>query len=677
MRRLIAFALLSMPALVQAAEGMWTFDRLPIEQMQARYGFSPDHAWAEHVMRGSVRLAGGCSGSFASPDGLVLTNAHCVLACVSQLASGHEDLVAAGFVARDRSQERRCPDVELDRLEQISDVSERVQDATKGHSGRSYIQRRNAITAAIASECGDDERTRCDVVELYDGGLYHLYRYHRFHDVRLVFSPEYAIGFFGGDPDNFNFPRYTFDVGILRAYEDDRPAKIVDYFPLSTRGVKPGDLTLVTGSPGATDRQLTVAQLERLRDYDLLDELLVMAERRGLLYRFSQESAERARVAQRDLTVLENRYKVFGGRLRALIEPALLAQKRRDEEALMAAASPEQRQAWADIAQAGQRWRAIRQPYAYIERQRAFWSRYYGFARTLVRAAEERAKPSAERLPEFQDAALPRVQQTLLAAQPLDGDLEAAKLSSSLTKLREVFGPDDEFVKLVLGRQSPEALAGDMVRGTTLGEVAARRALWDGGAKAIAESTDPFIQLARATDGPARAIRAQYESEVEAVEDKALASIAALRFAHNGTRSYPDATFTLRLSYGEVRGWVENGREVEPFTVLGGLFARATGYEPFRLPQRWLDHQAALDPQTPFNFVTTNDIVGGNSGSPVLNRDAEIVGLAFDGNSHSLGGAYGFDERLNRSIAVDSRGIRAALRNVYQASNLVQELKLQ
>lgn len=677
MRQLCIYAVLALwagPTI--AAEGMWTLDRLPRTALKERYGFEPGANWVDHAMKASVRLASGCSGAFVSPDGLVLTNAHCVLECAQELSGADADFVNQGFVAPRRDAERQCPSEELNRLEEIADVTARVRSATAQLAGQALVDARNAEIGRIESECLSEAAAtrRCDVVELYGGGLYHLYRYSRFTDVRLVFSPEYRIGFFGGDPDNFNFPRYNLDIGLLRAYADGEPVAAADHFPIRREGAKAGELTMVAGHPGITQRQLTIAQLERLRDVDLIDRLAYYSERRALLWQYSRQSEEAARQAQSDLTYTEHSLKVFRGELDALLRPGLLARKRSEEAGMREAPSAPKPDPWEAIAQAQQAYRDLRQPYQLLENRRGFYSEYFRIARHLVRAAEERAKPNAERLPEYQDAALPRLRQAVLAEAPIYPAYEKTRLAWSLTKLRELLGPDDAMAKLVLARESPDVLAAKLVDGTRLTDVAERHRLWDGGFEAVSESTDPFIQLARAIDAPSRQLRKRYESEVEAVETTHATTIARLRFERYGTQVYPDATFTLRLSYGEVRGWQEAGRTIEPFTDIGGVFRRATGADPFALPQSWIKAKNKLDLETPFNFVTTNDITGGNSGSPIIDREARIVGLAFDGNIHSLGGRFGYDETLNRCVGVHSAAILEALDKIYGAKALLDEL---
>jgi len=686
MRRILLpllLAALTSSSSAYAAEGMWTFDNLPREQMQARYGFTPTQAWADHVQRSAVRLAGGCSGSFVSPDGLVMTNHHCVNDCVQQLSTSAKDFIQDGFYAKEAKDEKMCPEIELNRLDQITDVTTRVKAATNGLEGKDYSRAQKAEKSRIESECvgSDKDKTRCDVVELYHGGQYHLYKYRRYQDVRLVFAPELAMAFFGGDPDNFNFPRYDLDIGLLRAYEDGKPAKVADYLPFSKAGAEAGEMTMVVGHPGSTQRLLTISQLETLRDLALPQRLFLGSEQRGLITQFRSQGPEQYRVGQHDLFGIENSLKVRKGQLEALQDPEVFNYKRKQEAELRAfvAADPKLQKdygsAWDEIARAEATARNIYWPHRLIEAGAGFTSKYFEYARTLARGAEERGKPNAERLREFTESALPSVRQELFSTAPVYPDFERVKLAWSLTKIRELLGADDPFVQKLFAKESPEQLAARLMSSTTLGDVAARKALWEGGKDAIAKSDDPFIKLALAVDPDARAIRKRYEDEVEAVENKAAEKIAAAVFAKEGTGTYPDATFTLRLSYGEVKGWDEKGKAIPPFTEISGAFKRNTGYEPFKLPDSWLNAKSRLNGEQRFDFVTTNDIIGGNSGSPMINRKGEVVGLIFDGNIHSLGGAYWYDERVNRAVAVHSGALLEALDKVYGATRIVRELK--
>jgi len=677
----LAFALPLTSA--QAAEGMWTLDKLPLKKMQAQYGFAPDEAWTRHAQRSALRLAGGCSGSFISPDGLVMTNHHCVRECVQQLSTKQKNFVADGFYAKEQKDEVMCPTIELNRLDDISDVTARVKQATAGMSGADFSKAQKAEQSKIEAECvGDDKaRTRCDVVELYHGGVYDLYKYHRFQDARLVFAPDEAIAFFGGDPDNFNFPRYDLDIGLLRAYEDGKPAKVADYFPFSKNGAEAGEMTMVLGHPGSTQRQLTIAQLDRYRDLDLIPRLLLGSETRGVLNQYASENAEAARISEDDRFGVENSLKALKGQLGALLDPAVFNFKRAQETELrdFVNSNPTRKKkygkAWDEIAQAQVAYATFETPYKFIERGNGFSSDYFRFARWLVRGAAERSKPNGDRLREYTESALPTLTQRLFSDAPVYPALEKVTLAFSLTKLREYLGADDPFVHEVLAKESPDAMAKRLVDNTKLGDPAVRKALWDGGQAAIDASTDPFILLAKQVDPRARELRKRYENEVEAIEKKNAELLAQARFEKYGTSVYPDATFTLRLSYGEVKGWDEKGAPVLPFTQIAGAFERATGFDPFKLPDSWLAARDRLNGEQRFDFVTTNDIIGGNSGSPMINKKAEVVGLIFDGNIHSLGGAFWYDEKLNRAVAVHSGAILEALRKVYGASRIADEIE--
>ncbi len=665
-----------------ADEGMWTFDNLPRDAMKTKYAFTPDQKWVDHVMRASVNL-GGCSASMISPEGLVLTNHHCVAGCLQQMSSAKKNYLQDGFLARQREEELQCPATEVSRLEEITDMTKEMNAVTKGLTGEAYQNAQNAMSAKLAADCVGDKKdtVRCNVVTLYQGGQYHLYRYHRFSDVRLVWAPEDAAPNFGGDPDNFNFPRYGLDAAMLRAYENGKPAVVKDYFPFSASGAKTDELVFTSGNPGRTNRLLTVSQLETLRDVRLINIIRRGYEFRGVLTQYAKLGAEQARVSYNDLFFLENGLKVASGELAALQSRDLMARKRAEEASLQAfvAANPKLKAeaygAWDAIARAQAVLRDIVNEYDAIEGVRAFNTRYFSLARTLTRGSVEVAKPNGDRLPEFASARLPLVERQLFSPAPIYPEFEKLKLEFALTKLRETLGTDHPFVVQILGKESPEQVAKRLVDGTKLGDPAFRKALWQGNAAAIEKSDDAFLKLARDIDVEARAIRKRYENEVSAVEQKNAELIAKARFAQLGTKVYPDATGTLRLSFGAVQGWMERGKPVAPFTDFAGAFNRNTGAEPYALPASWLQSKSKINLAQNYNFVTSNDIIGGNSGSPMINRNAEIVGLAFDGNIHSHGGAFWFDPAVNRTIGVTSSGILEALKNIYGATELLAEIK--
>lgn len=686
MKRILALglALVATPAL--ADEGMWTFDNFPAAQVKAKYGFEPTQQWLDKVRLSSARLAGGCSASFVSPDGLVLTNHHCVHSCVAQLSTAEQDLVENGFYAKASAEEKQCPAMEVNQLVEIRDVTAEIGKATKGKTGAAYGEALKAARSRIEKQCSTAKDVRCDVVTLYNGGKYDLYKYRRFQDVRLVFAPELDIAFFGGDPDNFTFPRYNLDMAFLRVYEGGKPAKMKNWFPWSANGVKEGDLTFTSGHPGRTSRLLTMSELAFERDVVLPQRLLYLAELRGVLTEFGRRGTEQKRIAMNDLFGVENAVKALRGRHEALLDRNLFSSKEQDEQKLRAwvnedaARKAKYAQAWDEMAAAQTKYAPIFEEQMFVEGAGrgapwGFQSQMYGFARTLVRAADELKKPNEKRLPEFNDANLPALQASLFTKAPVYDELEELKLTYSLTKLRENLGTDHPVVKAVLGKKSPATLAKELVAGSKLDDPAVREKLFKGGKKAIDASDDPMIQLARRVDPYARAIRTQFEEQVESVETRAGEQIAQARFEAYGTSTYPDATFTLRLSYGAVEGWEENGRKIFPLTEMGGVFERATGEDPYELPPSWLKAKSEMDLSTYFNVATTNDIIGGNSGSPLVNRDGEIVGLIFDGNIQSLGGEYGFDPATNRAVSVHSAGMIEALEKVYRAERILKELR--
>jgi len=681
MKRLVVVAALvgALPAL--ADEGMWTYNNFPSAKVKAKYGFEPSQQWLDNVRLSSARLAGGCSASFVSPNGLVMTNHHCARGCIEQLSTAEKDYIANGFSAKAEAEELKCPAMEINQLSEIVDVTDSLNKATQGLTGKQYSDTLKAEMSKIEKECATSDQVRCDVVTLYQGGKYNLYKYRRFQDVRLVFAPEHAIAFFGGDPDNFEFPRYDLDVSFVRVYQDGKPAQIANYFKWSKGGAKEGELTFVSGHPGRTSRGLTVAELEYQRDVAMPKMLLTLAEVRGMINEFQKRGHEQQRISNNMKFGVENGLKAIKGRQEALVDKKFFASKVAAEQELRQKvdANPELKKkygaAWDEIAKAQEQLKGIRKELGYIEQGQGFGSQLYNIAKALVRAADELPKENGQRLREFTDAGLPAFKAQVLSPAPIYPELEIARLEFTLTKLREELGPDHPFVKKVLGKESPLGLATRVVNGSQLRDVKARQQLLEGGKKAITASQDPMIKLAALVDPDGRALRKNFEENIESVIKKNSELVAKAKFEVYGTNVYPDATFSLRLSYGSVQGYMEDGKKVAPITQMAGAYERHTGEEPFALPKSWLDSKSKLKLTTPMNFVTTNDIIGGNSGSPMINKDGEIIGLVFDGNIQSLGGDFGFDESVNRAVAVHSDAIIEALAKIYGANRVLEELR--
>jgi hypothetical protein len=663
-----------------ADEGMWTFDNFPSAAVKAKYGVTIDQPWLDRVRGAAVRLSTGCSASVVSGQGLVLTNHHCAADCVQSHSTAKVNYTKDGFAAATRKDELLCAGMQAEILMSITDETPRVTSAFVGKTGQAYLRARDAEVAAIEKEgcAGKETVQRCQVLTLYQGGQYKLYTYRKYSDVRLVFAPEFAMAFFGGDPDNFNFPRYDLDFSFVRLYENGAPVVTPDHLAWSAAPPKAGEPVFVAGNPGSTSRQLTADQLVSLRNFALPNTLMQMSELRGRYIRYGEESPEKNRVVSHDLFGIENSYKALRGQLQALSEDRFIAGKRAADMALKAKvdADPALKASigdpWAEIAKAQGPRAAMYDAYALVERG-GFGSELYSYARVLVRAATERAKPNGERLPEYTDSRLALLEKSILDAEPVDPGVEQIQLEFWLTKVREYLTADAPETKVLLGRDSPEALAARLTQ-SKLADPKVRQALWSGGLAAIQASTDPMIRYVLQIDPTARRVRSAYETEVTGPIDRAAEAIAKARFAAYGTSVYPDATFSLRLTYGAVDGWTLQGKTVDPFTRMGGTYDRATGQDPFALPQRWLDAKGRLNLDTVFDISSTNDIIGGNSGSPLVNARAEVVGAIFDGNIHSLGGAYGFDPVLNRAVAVSTAAITEALTRIYDQKGLVQEL---
>lgn len=675
----------SVPAV--ADEGMWTFDHFPKEAVKERYGVDLSDQWLKHVQRSTTRHESGCSGSFISGDGLVMTNHHCVVECLSDLSSPQQDYVENGYAATTRSEERKCPTEMLSVLMEIEDVTAKVNAATSGLDDAQANVKRKQTLSKLEAACTDAAKNNrqtgplaCESVTLYQGGQYQLYKYKRYDDVRIVFAPHNDIAAFGGDPDNFNFPRWCLDLGMLRVYENGKPAKTPDHLGWRTEGAKVDEPIFVSGHPGTTNRLMTTAQLKFQRDVQFPTTIRRYSELRGRLIQWGKTGEEPLRITQDSLLHIENSLKVYNGLEAALLDDALFERKAKEEQVLREYAvahptpSSQIASAWDDVSAAQTRYRDIYARHLFLETAAGFNSSLFTYARQLVRGAAERSKPNEQRLREYADSNLPKIAAGLLGAAPIYPDFEQLKLSYSLDKLREWLGPDDPVVWQLMKSESPDSLAAKAVTGSKLADPALRKQLWDGGSAAVDASQDPMILLAKSVDEQSRSIRKVYEDEVQARVSSGQERIAKARFAALGTGTYPDATFTLRLSYGAVQSWKEAGEHVPEFTRLGRLYERTTGKTPFRLPNVWLDAKTRLDPETPFNFVSTNDIVGGNSGSPVIDAQARVVGLAFDGNIHSLAGNYWYDSRENRMIAVHPQIIITALKDVYGMQGLVSEI---
>ena len=681
---LALFSLQTIGFAARVDEGMWTFNNVPRTEIKKKYGFDVTDEWLKKVQLASVRFNSGGSGSFVSPNGLVLTNYHIVEDIVNEVSTPEKDLAKEGFVARTRAEEIKAPSLELNLLMSIEDVTSGVNAAVKpGMSDAGAFTARRAAIAAIEGESTKATGLRSDVVTLYQGGQYNLYRYKKYTDVRLVFVPEFQAAFFGGDPDNFNFPRFNIDMALVRVYENDQPVRPPSYFKWSTAGTKEGDLVFVTGHPGSTSRLNTVAHLEDLRDNAIPIILRLLERRETMLKKYMALGEEQTRRAQNELNSIQNSLKVYRGQIAGLKDKALMDRKMKDEAELrksIAANADRQKMygdAWDAIAKAHQAYPSYIRERRIFDQAGGFNTTLFGFARTLVRLAAENAKPNAERLPEFTDSRRASLELALYSPAPIHDDFEKLKLADSLGFMVELLGADNALAKQILNGKTPEARANELIEGTKLKDVAFRKELAAGGSKAIDESTDPMIVLARTIDSRARELRKRFESEVTGVERTNYSKIARARFDTEGTKLYPDATFTLRLSYGAVKGYMENGKKIAPFTTLGGLYDRSAGFKaqfPYNLPPRWLEKKSAVNSATQFNFVSTNDIIGGNSGSPTINKEGELVGLIFDGNIQSLVGDFIYDESVNRAISVDVRGMLEVLRKVFGANEIADEL---
>ncbi len=684
--RLTAFAVpfLLAAGLAKADEGMWLFNAPPTAQLKEKYGFEPTAPWLDHLQKASVRFNSGGSGSFVSADGLVITNHHVGADALQKFGDEQHNYLRDGFYAATRADEKPCLDLELNVLISIEDVTERVKAAVKPEmSATAALAARRAVSAAIEKESQEKTGLRSDVIPLYQGGEYHLYRFKRYTDVRLVFAPEQGIAFYGGDPDNFEYPRFDLDICIFRAYENGQPAHPEQHLQWSANGAAEHELIFVSGHPGSTSRQLTLDALKTVRDTLVPRNLRVLYRLETLLTNYSARSAENARRAREYLFGVQNSRKANDGRLGGLLDPDLIAKYAAGEAALRSrigtAFMPEAEGAYTTVANAQKKLVDLVPLYGLLEGGRtpvAFRSQLFTYARTILRANDERAKPNGERLPAYRDSSLPSLELALFSEEPIYDDFEELLLTDSLTAFAGEAGMDNQFVRVALAGKSPRERAHELISGTKLKDPALRKKLYAGGAAALSEFSDPMLDLARAMDPVARSLRKQYD-ELDETQKQAYAQIAKARFALEGASSYPDATFTLRLSYGTIEPYQEAGKTIPAFTDFAGLYRRSAEHDnqpPFDLPKRWIERKDRLKMDTPFNFVSTADIIGGNSGSPVVNRAGEFVGIIFDGNLQSLPLDYAYTEKEARAVSVDSRAIVQALQQVYQTDALVKEL---
>jgi hypothetical protein len=672
---------LALPAF--ADEGMWPFNDVPAKDLQTKYHWAPDKAWLDHVRLASVRFNSGGSGSFVSETGLVLTNHHVGANCIQKISTPEHDYIKSGYFAKTAAQEVQCPDLELNVLEGIEDVTAQVNAGVKaGMTGAQILAAQKAEQAKLEKDCNEKTGLRCNTITLYAGGEYDLYQYKKYTDVRLVVAPEFGIAFFGGDPDNFTYPRWDIDFAIFRIYENDKAVKPQHYLKWSSAGPKENELVLVSGNPGSTSRLDTVAQLEFDRDFRYPLQIEYLTRRAKLLHAFSDKGPENARMANRQLFGIENSLKGNRGREEALRDPKVMARKAVEEKELKAkvAADPKlsaNAGAWDAIAAAHKAY-ALRYKRDTVMTRALASAPEMTTARTIVRYVAEKEKANEKRLEEFRESNLKSLEFSLFSPAPIYPALEKVTIADSFKELVEEFGADDPFVKTVLGGKSPEERANELVEGTKLKDVAFRKALVAGGVKAIEESTDPMIALARQTDPELRQIRKWREDNVESVDKSNGALIAKALFAVKGKDRYPDATFTLRLAFGPAKGYVENGKPVPFETTWDGMYAHSQGHggkPPYDLPKSYLEAKNKVDPKTPVNYVTTADTTGGNSGSPAINEKGEIIGLLFDGNIQSLGNDVVYTEDVARSVCVHTAAMMETLRKVYDADAVADELE--
>ena len=664
-----------------ADEGMWTLDNMPLKQLKEKYGFEPTQAWLEHIRLASVRVGDGGSGSFVSPNGLVLTNHHVALGQLQKVSTPQKDFVKDGFYAASAAEDLPCPDLELNVLISMENVTAKVMAATKpGLDPVKVNEAKKAVIAGIERQSLKKTGLRSDVVSLYQGGEYWLYRYKKYTDVKLVFAPEQQAAFYGGDPDNFTFPRHDLDMALFRAYEKGKPAVVTHYLKWSAKGAADGELVFVSGHPGSTDRLETLAQLQYQREYLYPQRLKLMKRMLDVSKKYASQGMEQARQAAGMIFGIENGLKVMSGELAGMKAPGFMEKKSASEAEFrkLVEADPkwkiEYAGAWDQIAAAIEKEKPRLNESIY---RRIPGLRLGGIARQIVLYVTEIKKPDGKRLDGFHDSQLESLRFRLFSPAPIYPGMEEVLIVDGLKQELEELGPEDPYVKLLLDGKTPEEAAKALLAGTKLADPVLRRQLVDGGEAAVAKSSDSFIVLARKLDPMSRELRKWLEDNIESVVKPAGEKIGQARFAIYGKNTYPDATFTLRLSYGTVKGYPMNGTIAPSKTTFYGLYDRAASFDnkfPFNLPQRVADAREKLDLSTPLNFVCSGDIIGGNSGSPVVNRAGELVGLVFDGNIESFVGRFFYDDTANRTVSVCSTAIIEALNKIYGAENLAKEI---
>lgn len=671
---------LSIAPFAHADEGMWPFDMAPVAAIKKDHGVTLTPEWLDHLRLSSVRLSSGGSASFVSKKGLILTNHHVASDCIAKIAAPGKDFMGEGFLASRDGGEAMCPDLEALVLVASEDVTPRITGARR--PGMSDVEANAAIKAEMSKaekECSENKQKKCEIVTLYAGGRYHLYTYERYTDLRLVFAPESDIAFFGGDPDNFTYPRFDLDMALFRVYQNGKPLEPKHFLEWNEKGAKDGDTVFVSGHPGGTNRMSTVAQLEKLRDVTYPYYLDAIKRERDSVLKFASEGAEAKRESRESIFGEENSIKALTGYLGGLKDPALVAKRKADEAALGAAIDkdPKLKAAYgtvfADVKKVQDKLTpALYTRYMLLERGAN--ASLFEIARMLVRWHDEAAQPADKRLREYRDSNLETLKLELFSSAPVYGGVEVAVLRAWMERVDRDLPKGDPLRAAVLHGETPERAARALVAGSRLFDVYARRKLFEGGKDAVAASSDPAIVLLRAIDAAARAARKTYEDDIEAPMRALGEKVTQATFAVQGTSLPPDATFTLRLATGVVKGYTENGKPIAATTDFGGMYAHATGVDPYKLPKRWIDRKAKVDPKVSLDFVSTNDIIGGNSGSPVVDANGKLVGLIFDGNLSSLPNRFVYREITERAVSVDSAGMLHALRVVYDAPELAAEL---